>query len=75
MFISYSGLSIFRENSLRLVEYFDPKLEEQYSETVLTTLEEVKDVLFIKAEYPGSVIILNLEISVDPNMTVLETEK
>jgi divalent metal cation (Fe/Co/Zn/Cd) transporter len=74
IFILHNGLEIFRENSLNLVEYFDPKLEEQYKNTI-DSISDIQNVTFLKAEMTSNIIILDVIVTVDGTLSVTETAK
>lgn len=71
-FILYSGGRIFMESSLNLADYFDPKVEETFRQTI-ATLPEVAAVEELKAHYNGNLVTLDVVIVVDANMNVLES--
>jgi len=68
LYILNTGIKIFRESSLNLVDYFDPVLEARYQERLmkLTTIHAVP---FLKAHYDGNLIMLRILIRVRPQMT------
>lgn len=68
LYILYAGTQIFRQCTLKLVDYFDPRLEAAYRQAV-ATLPAVQQVLFIKAYYDGNLIMVSVTIAVAPNMT------
>ncbi|BDZ30868.1 cation diffusion facilitator family transporter [Lactiplantibacillus sp. WILCCON 0030] len=71
LYILNTGLKIFRESSLNLVDYFDPYLEARYQQQ-LEHLPGVQQVNFLKAHYDGSLIMLTVTLTVPPTMTALE---
>lgn len=68
-FILYSGLSIFRENSLNLADYFSPQAEQVYKQTI-SEIPEVCAIPKLKAHYNGNLVTLNVTITIDGNMKV-----
>lgn len=72
LYILHSGLHIFQESSLNLVDYFDPYLEQQYQATI-EQLVAVQQVTFLKAHYDGNLIMLDVTIAVTPTLTVTDT--
>ncbi|MFC6181204.1 cation diffusion facilitator family transporter [Lactiplantibacillus daowaiensis] len=68
IYIMHSGLKIFSDSSLNLVDYFDPYLEEQYQYQI-ESLPAVQAVTFLKAHYDGNLIMLDVTIAVDGQMT------
>ena len=71
-FILYSGLKIFFQTSLNLVDYFDPKAEREYKQAILK-VKKVKNVAELKAHYNGNVVSLDATVLVDAKMTILES--
>ncbi|MFD1670736.1 cation diffusion facilitator family transporter [Agrilactobacillus yilanensis] len=71
LYILNSGITIFRESSLKLVDYFDPNLEAAYQQALIQ-VAGVKDIIFLKAHYDGSLIMLDVTVVVDSNMTAQE---
>lgn len=71
-FILYSGFKIFLESSLNLVDYFNPKKEEQYKELILSN-EKIHSVPGLTAHYNGSLITVEAEVTVNGQMTVKES--
>lgn len=72
VFILYSGFLIFRTSSLNLVDYFDPKVEAQFTQTI-ATLSAVHQVVRLKAHYSGDLVAVDVLIAVDPAMTTLKS--
>lgn len=72
LFILYSGVKIFFESSLNLADYFDPKAEEQFRQTI-AKLPDVKKVNELKAHYSGNMVTLDAVITVDANMNILQS--
>ncbi|MFC6274870.1 cation diffusion facilitator family transporter [Levilactobacillus tangyuanensis] len=68
LYILFVGIQIFRQCALKLVDYFDPRLEAAYQQAV-ADLPAVQRVLFIKAYYDGNLIMVSVTIAVNPNMT------
>lgn len=71
-FILYSGIRIFSSSSLQLADYFDPVAERQFHDFI-EKIDGVYDVRELKAHYDGNVITLDVTITVDAQMTVLES--
>ncbi|MFD1548597.1 cation diffusion facilitator family transporter [Levilactobacillus fuyuanensis] len=71
-FLLAAGVKIFRESSLNLADYFDPKVEDQFRQTA-ENFPEVERVTELKAHYNGNVVTLELVIAVDPHMEVQES--
>ncbi|MFD1420952.1 cation diffusion facilitator family transporter [Lactiplantibacillus songbeiensis] len=69
IYIFHSGLHIFQESSLNLVDYFDPYLEERY-QAKLESLPAVQQVTFLRAHYDGNLIMLDVTIAIDRQLTV-----
>lgn len=72
LFILYSGLSIFRESSLNLADYFSPQAEQKYKNTILQ-LPQVDSIPKLKAHYNGNLVTLNVAIVIDSNMNVSDS--
>lgn len=72
LFILSSGIKIFRESSLNLADYFDPKVEEQFRQAA-AEFPAVRQVMELKAHYNGNVVTLELVIAVDPHMEVQDS--
>ncbi|MCH4058248.1 MAG: cation diffusion facilitator family transporter [Lactobacillaceae bacterium] len=72
LFILYSGIRIFSSSSLQLADYFDPVAEQQFHDFI-EAVPAVYDVRELKAHYDGNVITLDVTITVDAQMTVLES--
>ena len=70
--ILFSGFQIFIESSLNLVDYFNPKKEQQYQRIILSN-HEVKAVPNIDAHYNGNLIIVTAEVVVSAQMTIKES--
>jgi len=68
IYILYTGIQIFRNCSLKLVDYFDPQLEQQYCQTI-AQLPQVQRIVFLKAYYDGNLVMVSVTIAVDPQMT------
>lgn len=67
-YILTTGLKIFRDSSLNLVDYFNPYLEARY-QARLETMTGIQKVDFLKASYDGSLIMMTVTITVSPTMT------
>lgn len=67
-YILFTGIKIFRNSALNLVDYFDPELEQTYR-TQIAQLPNVQTVVFLKAYYDGNLIMVSVTIAVDPHMT------
>lgn len=74
MFVLYSGFLIFRDSSLNLVDYFDPKVERDFANAIMVT-ENVNGVVNLKAHYSGDLVSVDVTIAVDPQMTVLTSDE
>lgn len=72
IYILISGIKIFRESSLNLADYFDPKLEEKFREAI-EQWPQVKQVAELNAHYNGNVVTLDVIIGVDPEMKVKDS--
>lgn len=72
LFILYSGFLIFRESSLNLVDYVDPKLESTFRQTILS-IADVNKVVNLRAHYSGDLVSIDVVIAVDPQMTTLKS--
>ncbi len=72
IFILTSGIKIFRESSLNLADYFDPKVEEQFK-VAIEKYVEVKQVVDLNASYNGNMVTLDVIIAVDPYMEVKDS--
>lgn len=71
-FILYSGLKIFFESSLNLTDYFDPRAEQEYRQTI-TNIPHVVKVVELKAHYNGNVVTLDASVMVNAKMTILKS--
>ena len=71
-FILYSGLKIFFESSLNLTDYFDPRAEQEYRQTI-TNISHVVKVVELKAHYNGNVVTLDASVMVNAKMTILKS--
>ncbi|WP_334351862.1 cation diffusion facilitator family transporter [Companilactobacillus sp. HBUAS56257] len=72
IFILASGINIFRESSLNLADYFDPKVEGQFKQAI-EKWPEVQSVEDINAQYNGNMVTLDVVIAVDPHMEVKDS--
>lgn len=72
VFIMVAGIKIFRESSLNLADYFDPKAEIQFKQAI-EEWPEVKQVQDINAQYNGNMVTLDVIIAVDPHMEVKDS--
>ncbi|MFC6175827.1 cation diffusion facilitator family transporter [Companilactobacillus huachuanensis] len=72
IFILISGIKIFRESSLNLADYFDPKVEEQFK-LAIEKYPEVMRVVDLKATYNGNMVTLDVTIAVDAHMEVKDS--
>lgn len=72
LFILYSGFKIFMDSSLNLVDYFDPKVEEEYRNVVLS-VPGVAHLSELKAHYNGNIVSLDIVVMVDAKMSVLDS--
>lgn len=72
IFILTAGFKIFRESSLNLADYFDPKAEAQF-QVAVERFTEVKKVSELVAHYSGNMVTLDVVIEVDPNMKVRDS--
>lgn len=72
IFILTAGIKIFRESSLNLADYFDPKIEEQFKKAIEKYVE-VKQVVDLNASYNGNMVTLDVIIAVDPTMQVKDS--
>jgi len=72
LFILYAGIKIFRESSLNLADYFDPKLEAKFKKTI-EDWPEVKSVEELNAHYNGNMVTLDIIIAVDAHMEVKDS--
>lgn len=72
LFILSAGVKIFRESSLNLADYFDPKLEDQFRAAV-GEFPAVNEVLELKAHYNGNVVTVDTTIAVDAHMEVQDS--
>lgn len=68
VYILHTGIKIFRTSSLNLVDYFDPRLEDQYRQQV-AAFPGIRAVVFLKAYYDGNLIMVSVTVAVDPQMT------
>ncbi|WP_338232463.1 cation diffusion facilitator family transporter [Companilactobacillus muriivasis] len=72
IFILTSGIKIFRESSLNLADYFDPKVEEQFKQAI-EKYPEVVRVVDLNASYNGNMVTLDVTIAVDAHMEVKDS--
>lgn len=72
LFILYSGFKIFMDSSLNLVDYFDPEVEEEYRNVVLS-VPGVAHLSELKAHYNGNIVSLDIVVMVDAKMSVLDS--
>ena len=72
VFILFSGFKIFIKSSLNLVDYFNPKKEQQYQKIILNN-HEIKAVPSIEAHYNGNLIIITAEVVVNEQMTIRDS--
>jgi len=72
LFILVAGVKIFRESSLNLTDYFDPKLEAEFKKEI-EKFEQVKQVDELNAHYNGNMVTLDIIIEVDPHMEVKDS--
>jgi len=72
IFILTSGIKIFRESSLNLADYFDPKVEEQFK-LAIEKYPEVMRVVDLNASYNGNMVTLDVTIAVDAHMEVKDS--
>ncbi|WP_057880517.1 cation diffusion facilitator family transporter [Companilactobacillus kimchiensis] len=72
IFILTSGIKIFRESSLNLADYFDPKAEAQFKKAI-EKFPEVRQVEELNAHYNGNMVTLDIIIGVDPHMEVMDS--
>jgi cation diffusion facilitator family transporter len=68
LYILGTGVKIFRNSALNLVDYFDPALEKAYR-TQIAQMPDVQSVIFLKAYYDGNLIMVSVTIAVNPQMT------
>lgn len=71
-FILYSGLSIFRESSLNLTDYFSPAAEQEYRDTIMQ-MPQIFNVPKLKAHYNGNLVTLSVSVVIDGNMKVSDS--
>lgn len=72
IFILISGIKIFRESSLNLADYFDPKVENQFKKAI-EKFPAVEKVVDLNASYNGNMVTLDVVIGVDPHMEVKDS--
>lgn len=72
IYILISGIKIFRESSLNLADYFDPKLEAEFRKAI-EQWPQVKQVDDLNAHYNGNMVTLDVIIAVDPEMKVKDS--
>lgn len=72
IFILTSGIKIFRESSLNLADYFDPKVEEQFKQAI-EKYPEVVRVVDLNASYNGNMVTLDVTIAVNAHMEVKDS--
>lgn len=72
LFILAAGVKIFRESSLNLADYFDPKVEAQFR-AAIAQWPQVKQVEDLKAHYSGNMVTVDVIIAVDPEMAVKDS--
>jgi len=72
IFILTAGIKIFRESSLNLADYFDPKLEAEFKDAI-EKFTQVKQVDELNAHYNGNMVTLDVIIAVDPHMEVKDS--
>lgn len=72
IFILTAGIKIFRESSLNLADYFDPKAEDQFRHAI-EKWPEVKRVEELNAHYSGNMVTLDVIIAVDAHMEVKDS--
>ena len=71
-FILFAGIKIFRESSLNLADYFDPKVEDQFRKAIETWPEVVR-IADLNAHYNGNMVTLDIIIAVDAHMEVKDS--
>jgi cation diffusion facilitator family transporter len=64
-FILWQGLQIFQESTLNLIDYVDPKLEQNMKDAVAKT-KGVHGILDLRSRYNGNILLVDLIIKVDP---------
>lgn len=72
IFILFSGVKIFLESSLNLVDYFNPQKENQYKRIILND-KRIKRVVALNAHYIGNLIWVEAEVIVNKKMTIEES--
>ncbi|HAT53868.1 MAG TPA: cation transporter [Lactobacillus sp.] len=72
LFILYAGLKIFRDSSLNLADYFDPRMEAMYRD-VIENVDGVRGITELKAHYNGNLVTLDVMIYVDADMKIRQS--
>ncbi|GEO58111.1 cation diffusion facilitator family transporter [Companilactobacillus bobalius] len=72
IFILVAGIKIFKESSLNLADYFDPKAEMQFRK-VIENNPQIKKVEDINAHYSGNMVTMDVIIAVDAHMEVKDS--
>lgn len=70
LFVLWSGLVIFQECTLNLADYVDPDLENRIK-TAVMGFDEVHRIIEFRSRYNGDVLIVEMLIMVDANMSVM----